>query len=345
MSVVIEHEIQDTSILAIAEFVARRYMERADPDPGYQNDLCLQGLLCLHQRTARPEYLDYVIQTLRHRGSLPSDSLNWQILFTDIHSELWRHTGDSRFMDGWLEDLETYDRHLPRDASGRIVFFKEPERQRLLIDMLQGYCLRMARAGAFTGNQAYYGYAAGQYLRYAEVLVNPDNGLWHHGRGWDTDDPEALSPEGWCRGQAWVVRGLVESLAVIPETLWAHHELHRLLIDLVTALLRFQGRDGMWHQVVQEPNYTYPETSGTGMIVYYLSKAWVNGWLSGPACLDSLRRAQSALRHFVDDRGRVYNGCPHSPPRGRPIDYIVMPPDIDDRHAVAAMMMALSVDL
>ncbi len=327
----------------LARGIARRFMALGDRDPGYQTDLCLQGLLCLYDATGDANLYDYVEATIQHRGERPCHSLNWRIVFTDLHSELWLRTRDDRYMEGWLEDLQDYRCQLPLDEEGRIQFFIEPEHQRLLIDMLQGFSLRMARAGLFTGDATYFDLAAKQYLLYAKTLVNPQSGLWHHGRGWNPERRDALSPAGWCRGQAWVVRGLVETMRCMPETSSAFQALHRLLGELTDALLCHQTEGGMWHQLMDQPQSSYPETSGTGMIVYYLGLAWQSGWLNNPVLHTGLCRAQNALRQFVDDKFQVHNGCPHSPPQPDRAGYVAIPPAIDDRHAIGAMMMALSL--
>lgn len=325
--------------------IARRYIARGERDPGYQIDLCLQGLLCLHDSTGLAPLREHVDAVLRHRGHRPEDSLNWRILFTDLHAELWMRTRDDVYLQGWLDDLKDLKEHLPRDDDGQIVFFIEPDRQRLLIDLLQGYAIRMARAGLFTGDDDFLRDAVDQYARHARILVNPANGLWHHGRGWNPANPRALSPEGWCRGQAWVVRGLVETMVCLPETSREFGELQGLLNNLTDALRTHQDDDGMWHHVVHMPSASFPESSGTAMLVYHLGRAWQRGWLREPGIRTALVRAQYALLHYVDDAFRVHHGCPHTPPHASVADYLAMTPATDDPHAIGGMMMALSLSL
>lgn len=337
------YHLADKVMASHAEGVARRYMATGSRDPGYQADLCLHGLLCLYEATRDTTYFNYIKETLRLRGERPCASLNWRILFTDLHGDLWMHTRDTIYMEHWLDDLHELLAKTPLDDEGHIVFFIEPERQRLLIDLLQGYALRMARAGLLTGDASYFDRVADQYHRHAKTLIHPENGLWHHGRGWNPDAPTALAPEGWCRGQAWVLRGLVEAMLCIPPTRPAFHELHHLLRHLASTLLRHQGGDGMWHQIVQEPERSFPETSGTGMILYYLGRAGQMGWLDAQILQPALRRALVALCRFVDIDYNVHQGCPHCPPQTTLADYRRMAPTINDRHAVAGVMMALSL--
>jgi len=315
----------------------------AQKNPGYRRDLGLQGLLCLYDVTGDERYLHYVQDDVRSRGHTFAATLNWKYVFTDIHSEIWMRTGARDVMDGWLADVHDFDQRLPRDKEGRIVFFVEPEKRRLLVDLLQGYALRMARAGVWADSPVYHAEAYYQFQRYARVLVNPRTGLWHHGRGWFAGHPCALSPDGWCRGQAWVLRGLVECLLCFPQDTPMFAWIKAQTQALADALLRTQSDRGMWFQIMTDPAHSYPETSGTGMIVYYLCRAIRQGWLDAQRYEAAVRAAQNALLSFVGDDGQVYNGCPHGPPLAFPDAYNARKPVPDEPHAVAAIMMAGSV--
>lgn len=331
----------------LGKLVARRFMAARRRDPGYLTDLGLEALITLYAAWGDRAYLDYVNEVIRHRGSHPRDSLNWRILFTDLHSTAWVRTGDASYVEGWLDDLYFYEAALPRDTEGRVLFFLNVQQPRLLVDMLQGYCIRLARAGLLTGDPTYFDRCAEQYALFAQVMVNSQTGLWHHGRGWVTGKPDALSPDGWCRGQGWVLRGMVESLSCMPRSSASFAALRDLLDRLATALFDWQAATGMWHQVIQRPGESFPETSGTGMIIYYLSEALRRELLSHPQpdWRHSLKRAQNSLVEFVDNEGRVFNGCAHGAPMASMEDYLAVRPVVDDPHAVAATMWALCYDM
>lgn len=331
----------------VVSLIAKRFMCECRRDPGYLTDLGLEALIYLSVARDQPGYLAFVDDVIQHRGARPQDSLNWRILFTDLHSTAWSRTGDAAYMHGWLDDLYYYETALPRDADGRILFFIDPERPRLLVDMLQGYCIRLARAGRLTGESGYFSRCTEQYELFAKILINPMTGLWHHGRGWVPGDPDALSADGWCRGQAWVLRGMVESLLCMPPKSRPFAHMQALLDQFAVALLAWQAPSGMWHQIMQKPDESFPETSGTGMIIFYLGEALRHGLLSRPQTryAKALQRAQVALLEFVDLEGHVYNGCAHGPPMTTLQEYLEIKPVTDDPHAIAGAIMALAYDL
>lgn len=331
----------------LCRLIANRFIAARRQDPGYLTDLGLEALVVLYAAWGERRYIDYVNEVIQYRGAYPQDSLNWRILFTDLHSTAWRWTGDPTYVEGWLDDLYYYENALTRDSAGRILFFIDVEKPRLLVDMLQGYCMRLARAGLLTGDGDYFDRCAEQYELFAQILINPLTGLWHHGRGWVPNDPLALSPDGWCRGQAWVLRGIVESMSCMPRSCRAFSSLQALLDQLATALFVWQTSTGMWHQVMQKPYESFPEMSGTGMIVHYLGEALRQDLLSRPQpwYTKALRRAQAALLEFIDTDGHVYNGCAHGAPMATYQDYLDVRPVQDDPHAIAGAIMALAHDL
>jgi rhamnogalacturonyl hydrolase YesR len=318
-------------------------MNRLPPTPHYQTDLCLEGLLDLHVAGGVDGVVDAVGRVLRYRGTAPRDSLSWRMLFTDLHYAMWQVTGDPAMLEGWAEDVEAMDRALPRDAEGCITYFVEPEPPRLLIDMVQNVAVRYIRLGRLTGDPGWVARGVEQLERYAVRLVHPRLGLWHHGRGWREGQPEALAPVGWCRGQGWVLRGLVLGLLAMPGVEQGRASLASLLSRLTAALLPWQDGEGMWHQVVQEPATTPAETSGTGMILAYLQQAVNGGLLPGSASLDAaLRRGRAALAGRVDAAGDVHGGCADGRVQDDVAGYGRVCPSVNDRHAVAGVLSGLA---
>ena len=53
-------------------------------------------------------------------------------------------------------------------------------------------------------------------------------------------------------------------------------DVYRKLID---GLVGYQDKTGMWHQVVDNPNF-YLESSGTGIFTFAIATGVEQGWLS-----------------------------------------------------------------
>jgi rhamnogalacturonyl hydrolase YesR len=328
----------DNSALRIGDRVARRFMQRHDHWPSYPIDLALEGLLRLYDATGERNYLDHVLKVWDFRGKTPRDWLNYKILFTCIHYETWLRTRDARFVEGFADVASEFRRVVVRAADGAAGFFLEP-RGAIFVDMIQGYATFMARAGQLSGDDSFFDECAEQYRLHRDVLRDKTTGLWHHGRGWHADDPGKLSPPGWCRGQGWVLRGMVDSLAALPAGGRQRRVMLELLGEFAGDLLRYQDRQGMWHQLMQEPE-TYPETSGTALVIHYLWKAVANGWLPREPYLPAAKKGLRALLGFVDEAGVVANCCVGTAPQPSLADYRTRPHPAGEPHSIGPVLMA-----
>jgi rhamnogalacturonyl hydrolase YesR len=318
--------------LTVAEKIAARVMARPDWQPRYTDDLLLEALLVLGDTTGNQRYRDFVRDVLAKRGWLADTVVSYRAQpFCCTTFELYRRLGDGRFAQPFLAETDRYRHEAPRSFDGAISHYGDPKMGRILIDQLQDYAIRLCRAGALSGDESYFAEALAQYEMFRAALTDLQTGLWGHARGWFGEDPAAVVTTPWLRGQGWVLRGMVESLASLPARSKYADRLRAMLNELAGALVRYQDATGMWHQVVDEPD-SYPETSGTGFIVHYL---WRAGYCE-PA-----ERGYRALLGFVGADGAVRNGCIGTGPQPTRENYRRRPAVVDDPHAVAAVMLAL----
>lgn len=77
----------------------------------------------------------------------------------------------------------------------------------------------------------------------------------------------------WCRGNGWVMAGLVRVLAHMPDTYAARPRYVRLLQQMSSEMVKIQGTDGLWRPGLLDPSaYPLPDVSGSALITYAL--AW-----------------------------------------------------------------------
>ena len=324
------------SELDIASRIAGRWMRSYEHWPSYATDLVLEGLLALFDATGDRRYLDFVLRVWEFRGR-PRDSLTiGNSYFTCLHAETFRRTGDPRFVEGLIEVADEWKKTAPRTSEGAVAHRNAPC-VAVLLDMLAGYAPLMAAAGVLSGDESFFDECALQCRLYRDMLRNPATGLWHHARGWL--EPGVLSPAGWCRGQGWAIRALVKSLEQVPASHPSHDILLNLLRELAADLLRYQQPSGMWHQLLNEP-HSYPETSGTGLIVHALQVASVNRWMGGGEA-EAIRGAH-ALMKYVDRDGALDHACVGTPPLDSVDEYRLREHRKDDPHGIAAVLLALT---
>jgi unsaturated rhamnogalacturonyl hydrolase len=162
------------------------------------------------------------------------------------------------------------------------------------------YMITAVQVQAFraTGDSKYLDRAALEMVAYLDRLQQP-NGLFFHA-------PDA--PFYWGRGNGWVAAGMTELLRALPAD---HPRRARILAayrKMMQALLGFQGKDGMWRQLVDHPE-AWPETSSTGMFTFALITGVKNGWLDPATYGPATRKGWLALVGYIDQNADVTSVC------------------------------------
>lgn len=325
-------------VLQAGQRVARRFMQRTDYAADYKNDLALEGMLAWHDVTQDRSVLDHVLTVLDVRGAKPGDGLDWRRQqFVCLDFALFLATEDEAHVARFVEVARAYRENVPRTADGAVAHFYRPETNRIFVDMLQGYATFMARAGWRSGDERFFDESVEQYVLFRKILRDPETGLWRQGRGWGPS-PDVLAPIGWLRGQGWLIRGMVESLTYIPADHAAHRRMRDMLVEFAGDLLRYQDGRGMWHQVAQRAD-SYPETTGTGLIVHYLCRAVAQGLLPADPYRLAARRGALGLAGFVTRDGTVLNGSRGTGPLGDLEHYLHRPAAPGDPHTIGTTLL------
>jgi unsaturated rhamnogalacturonyl hydrolase len=162
------------------------------------------------------------------------------------------------------------------------------------------YMITTVQVQAFraTRDSKYLDRAALEMEAYLDKLQQP-NGLFFHA-------PDA--PFYWGRGNGWVAAGMTELLRALPAD---HPRRARILAayrKMMQALLGFQGKDGMWRQLVDHPE-AWPETSSTGMFTFALITGVKNGWLDPATYGAAARKGWLALVGYIDQNADVTSVC------------------------------------
>jgi unsaturated rhamnogalacturonyl hydrolase len=162
------------------------------------------------------------------------------------------------------------------------------------------YMVTMAQVQAFraTGDAKYVDRAALEMSVYLDNLQQP-NGLFYHA-------PD--TPFFWGRGNGWVAAGMTELLRSLPQ----NHPRRARIMDgytkMMAALLKYQGNDGTWRQLLDHPE-AWPETSSTGMFTFAIVTGVKNGWLDEKTYAPAARKAWLALITYLEPNGDIRNVC------------------------------------
>jgi unsaturated rhamnogalacturonyl hydrolase len=76
----------------------------------------------------------------------------------------------------------------------------------------------------------------------------------------------------------------------------------------MAALLQYQGKDGMWRQLIDHEE-AWPESSSSGMFTFALISGVKNGWLESSTYGPAARKAWIAVAGYVDQNSDVTSVC------------------------------------
>jgi rhamnogalacturonyl hydrolase YesR len=317
------------------------FSSKEDVWGGYYLDLTFEAILFYGLYTENEEYTRKVLEIMDLRNQSAKDTIDYRSQpFCSINYALFLTTGDSAYIPPYISETRRMVQEVGRSHDGAVQILHQ-EKNYLLIDFIQEYCSRTARAGKLSSDSSLYIECVEQFHIYRTLLRNPESGLYCQGRGWLPDSLD-LSPGAWSRGHGWLMRGMVNSMEVIPRGSENYIRLQSMLAELADALLSVQDADGMWHQLLHlPPEKSYPESSGTGMIAWYMALAYKNGYLEGDQYRDAALKACRALKAYTNERGVVYGTCKGPGPLRSVDGYLEKPSEPDDHHAAQAMIYGM----
>ncbi|HEY1159029.1 MAG TPA: glycoside hydrolase family 88 protein [Terracidiphilus sp.] len=162
------------------------------------------------------------------------------------------------------------------------------------------YMLTILQLEAFraTGDRKYLDRDALEMVTYLDKLQQP-NGLFFHA-------PDV--PFFWGRGDGWVAAGMAEILRDLPP---GHPQRARIIKGyqaMMAALLRYQGKDGMWRQLIDHEE-AWPESSSSAMFTFAMITGVKNGWLDANTYAPAARKAWIAVAGYIDQNNDVTSVC------------------------------------
>jgi Glycosyl Hydrolase Family 88 len=347
------------SLEQIGDRVAYQVLRQREFPPTYTSDIQLEALLAWGETSGQPGYIEFVRQINRDRKFWPGyDMHSYRLqVFSSLPFEIYERLGTQEYIEPFLRETRKYQAEAMRTHDGLVSFYfpesavasdrgvgliyLDPTFKPVLIDNAQEYASRLAKAGALSNDAAFYRESAEQLKRLRAALRDPESGLWSHGRGWYAS-AETVTTTKWGRAQAWILRGLVESLSYLPPRSREHQEIAAMLTDLAQSLLRYQDGQGFWHQVVDRPD-SYQETSSTAFISYYFARAVDQGLLPRQPYQQVSATAFEALaRGAISVEGVVYGTCEKTPPLSTIEAYLRRSTPVNDPHGVATVLLAVS---
>ncbi|MGI4830552.1 MAG: glycoside hydrolase family 88/105 protein [Janthinobacterium lividum] len=195
------------------------------------------------------------------------------------------------------------------------------------------YMLTILQLEAFraTGDRLYLDRAANEMSAYLERLQQP-NGLFYHA-------PDV--PFFWGRGDGWVAAGMAEILRDLP----ADHPRRPVILAgyrrMMAALLRFQSSDGMWRELIDQPD-AWPESSSTAMFSFAMISGVKHGLLDPATYGPAARRSWIAAVGFLDQNHDLTSVCEGTGKLNNRAYYLARQRRTGDFHGQAPILWAAS---
>ncbi|MDQ0253196.1 unsaturated rhamnogalacturonyl hydrolase [Evansella vedderi] len=215
---------------------------------------------------------------------------------------LYQDTGEEKYLELAKEKADYLINDAPRFAEGVLqhtvgggvsVF---PEQAWIDTLFMAGYFL--IRMGDELDNDEYTNDGLRQFHGHEKYLQDKVTNLYYH--GWDNLAGNNMSGIFWARGNAWAAYTMAAVLRKIDVQEPSFMEIHGSLRDQLSALIRLQSENGLWHTVLTDPS-TYEETSGSAGI----AAALVLNGANTPRSHKAVQMALDGLLKKVDERGTV----------------------------------------
>ena len=211
-------------------------------------------------------------------------------IFGAVPLEIYIQTKQQKYLDLGRELADKqWDDPTPEGLS---------KQSRFWIDDMYMITTVQVQAYRATGDAKYIDRAALEMAAYLDKLQQA-NGLFYHA-------PDV--PFFWGRGNGWVAAGMAELLRSLPAN---HPQRARILAGyrkMMESLLKFQGKDGMWRQLIDHPE-SWPESSCTAMFTFAMITGVKNGWLDKKTYGRAARKGWLGLVSYLTPDGDLRNVC------------------------------------
>jgi unsaturated rhamnogalacturonyl hydrolase len=202
---------------------------------------------------------------------------------------------------------------------------------RYWIDDMYMLTILQLQAYRATGEKKYLDRAATEMAAYLDKLQQ-SNGLFYHA-------PDV--PFFWGRGDGWVAAGMAEMLRDLPAD---HPQRSRILKgyrSMMAALLSYQGKDGMWRQLIDHDE-AWPESSSSGMFTFAMITGVKSGWLDPHTYGPAARKAWIAVTGYIDQNSDVTSVCEGTNKKNDLDYYLQRKRRTGDYHGQAPILWAAS---
>lgn len=232
------------------------------------------GICKAWEVTRNQEYLDFLVKWVDEylKIGLPPFTVN-AVSMGHTLITLHEATGDQRYLELAVKKAEYLRNEAIRFGEGvfqHTVSVNNDFPEQAWADTLFMAAYFLLRMGIKLGNDQYVADGLNQYYWHEEFLQDETTNLYYH--GWDNIQQNHMSGMFWARGNAWAALTMAEALKLINYLYPMFMRIDGSLRDQLSALVRLQSEEGLWHTILTDPD-SYLETSASagiaaGLVIY-----------------------------------------------------------------------------
>lgn len=199
----------------------------------------------------------------------------------------------------------------PRNRLGAIdhlghSFWRKLYADSIWVDSLMMTAVFATQWGNFANEPALYAWGASQPGIYASVLQDPHTGLFRH--AWQVNKMKHIprTRDFWLRGNGWVLAAIAEIMNETPPGSAQWNEMIGIFRHMLIGLKKYQQATGLWDSIINDPGYSYGETSGTALIAYAIARGVHQGWLP-PEEMQMAKKAFAAVTSRLRSKPEGYS--------------------------------------
>jgi unsaturated rhamnogalacturonyl hydrolase len=281
-------EYDEKQIFLALDTVVRRTM-KMDLTWCWPCGVAFYGITRAHEVTKNQEYIDFLVRWVDEYLELGIPPLMVNSVSMG-HTMITMHdlTGDQKYLDIALRKAEYLRKDATRFGEGvfqHTVSSGNDFPAQAWADTLFMAAYFQLRMGIKLNNKEYVDDALNQYYWHETFLQDEKTNLWFH--AWDDIQKTHLSGIHWARANAWAAVTMSEALKLINYMYPMFMQIDCALRDQLSALVRVQGENGLWHTILDDAS-SYQETSasagiGCALVTYGhpLHKKYVHKTIQG----------------------------------------------------------------
>ena len=159
---------------------------------------------------------------------------------------------------------------------------------------------------AATGDKRYLEFLDDGWWKLSDYLYDQGERLYFRDQTFFKKREKNGKKVFWCRGNGWVIGGLVRVLQRLPKEYPSRIRYENQFREMCGRLAELQQPDGLWRAgLLDQQAYPNPESSGSGLILYGLAYGVNEGLLERARFAPVIEKGWSALAGCLAPDGRL----------------------------------------